>query len=191
MASHQLIDDHLAVLAERLPAGTVDELADGLTETWQQHLAAGMPPGSAAQAAVTEFGNPEQIIDAFVAQAPGRRIAARLLASGPPIGACWAASLIVTRAWTWPVPTVARILFGLTLFAVAAALVTATTSRHSYRRTRLGAAGALGLIAIDAAMLTAVAIVTPALAWPLFAAIPASLTRLALTLRSLPTALAY
>jgi hypothetical protein len=191
MASHPLIDDHLAVLAERLPADTVDELADGLTETWQHHLAAGLAPGTAARAAVAEFGDAEQIINAYVAQAPGRRIAARLLASGPPIGACWGASLILTRAWTWPIPIVARVLFGLVLFTAVAALVTATTSRHSYRRTRLGGAGALGLISLDAAMLTAVAAIAPPLAWPLVAAIPASLARVALTLRSLPATLTH
>lgn len=88
-------------------------------------------------------------------------------------------------------PTVARILFGLGLLVSVAALVAATTSRHSYRLTRLGAAGGLGLAALDAAMLAAVVIVAPTIAWPLLAAIPASLTRIALTLRSLPTALAY
>ena len=44
MASHQLIDDYLARLAQRLPADAVDELADGITETWQHHLAAGRSP---------------------------------------------------------------------------------------------------------------------------------------------------
>jgi hypothetical protein len=191
MAGHQLIDDHLAALAQRLPAGTVDELADGLTEAWQRHMAAGLPREPAVRAAVTEFGDPQEIIDAFVAQAPGRQLAARLLASGPLVGVCWAASLITTRAWTWPVPTLARALFGLLLCTVVVALITATTSRHSYRRTGLGAPAAVGLVALDAAMLTAVAVSAPVLAWPLLAAIPASLTRIALTLRSLPAALTY
>jgi hypothetical protein len=191
MASHHLIDDHLAVLAERLPRHTLDELADGLIETWRQHLTAGLTPEPAARAAVAEFGTPDQIIDAFVTQAPARRLARLLLATGPLVGLCRAASLIITRAWTWPVPTVARILFGLGLLVSVAALAAATTSRHSYRLTRLGAAGGLGLAALDAAMLAAVVIVAPTIAWPLLAAIPASLTRIALTLRSLPTALAY
>lgn len=58
MASHHLIDDHLAVLAERLPRHTLDELADGLIETWRQHLTAGLTPEPAARAAVAEFGTP-------------------------------------------------------------------------------------------------------------------------------------
>jgi hypothetical protein len=187
----QILEVHLAALSQRLPAATVDELADGLTETWQHHLAAGVPPERAVQTAVAEFGDPEQIVDAFVAQAPGRRIAARLLVSGPLVGVCWGASLIATRAWTWPVPTLARILFGFLLCTVVVALITATTSRHSYRRTRLGAPAALGLIGLDAAMLTTVAVIAPVLAWPLLAAIPASLTRIAMTLRSLPAALTH
>lgn len=190
MAGHRLIDDLVAVLAERLPAGAVEELADGLTEAWTHHLAAGLSPTEAAHAAAAEFGTPEQIIDAFVALAPGRRIALHLLAGGPVVGVCWAAGLIATRAWTWPLPTLAWVLFGVVLCATVAALVSASTSRHSYRRTRLGAAGALGLVMLDAAMLTAVAVIAPAPAWPLLIAVPASLTRIGLTVRSLPAALA-
>ncbi|MET7970527.1 hypothetical protein [Micromonospora sp. NPDC005305] len=52
IASHHLIDAHLAILARRLPADAVDELADGLTETWQHQLAAGLPPADAARTAL-------------------------------------------------------------------------------------------------------------------------------------------
>lgn len=190
MASHELIDDHLELLAGRLPGSVVDELADGLIETWQHHLATGLSRTRAADAAIAEFGTPDQVIDAFVADAPGRRMAQRLLTSGPIIGTCWAVALITTHGWTWPLPLIARILWGLLLCAAVAALVTATTSRHSYRRTRLGAAGGLGLLALDTAMLAAVTLITPPLAWPLHAAILASLIRIAWTARSLPTALA-
>ncbi|MGH3389411.1 MAG: hypothetical protein ACRDOO_11110 [Actinomadura sp.] len=67
----------------------------------------------------------------------------------------------------------------------------AATSRHNLRRTRLGTAGALGLIILDTAMLTAALIIAPAPAWPMAVAIPLSLTRITLTLRSLPTAFAH
>jgi hypothetical protein len=70
MARHHLIDDHLALLADRLPGSAVDELADRLTETWHHHLAAGLSPASAADAAIAEFGTPDQILDAFVTQHP-------------------------------------------------------------------------------------------------------------------------
>lgn len=189
MARHQLIDDHLAQLADRLPGSAVDELADGLTETWHHHLTTGLSPASAADAAIAEFGTPDQIIDAFVTHAPGRRMALRLLTSGPIVGACWAAGLIAGRGWTWPMPHPARFLLAALLCAVIAALVTATTSRHSYRRTRLGAVGGATLLVLDTAMLTTLSIVTPPLAWPLLAAILASLIRIAWTARSLPAAL--
>ena len=96
-------------------------------------------------------GTPEQITDAFVAQAPSRRTALLLLATGPVAGACWGASLIQSRAWTWPIPHPAAIAFGSALLLVVATLAAAATSRHSYRRTRLAGVGGLGLLMLDAA----------------------------------------
>jgi len=191
VASHQLIDAHLAVLARRLPADAVHELADGLIETWQHHLAAGLPSADAARAAIAEFGTVDQITDAFVTQSPGRRTARMMLATGPLVGACWGASLVVAHAWTWPVTAAAAAVFGLALLAVVAALVTSATSRRSYRRARLGAAAGLGLVALDVAMLAAVLLVAPTLVWPMLVAVPVSLARIGLTLRSLPGARIY
>ena len=190
MASHHLIDAYLADLARRLPADPVDELADGLHETWQHHLASGMTPAHAARAAIAEFGTPDQVTHAFVAQAPGRRTAVTLLATGPLVGACWGTTLVATKVWTWPVPAPVAVVFAVTLLGVVAALVLAATSRRSYRRTRLGAVGGVGIVVLDAAMLTAVALLAVAPVWPMFIAIPVSLTRIGLTLRSLPTTLA-
>jgi hypothetical protein len=189
MAGHQLIDEHLGRLAAQLPADAVDELADGLIEAWQHRLAAGLPPADAARAAIAEFGSADQITRAFVTQSPGRRTALALLATGPMVGLCWGASLVTARAWTWPVPTAAMVAFGLTLLAVVAALVSAATSRGSYRRTRLGAAGGAALVTLDAAMLATVLTVAPVLVWPMVVAIPASLVRIGLTVRCLPRAL--
>jgi hypothetical protein len=188
MARHQLIDAYLADLARRLPADTVDELADGLVETWQRHLVTGATPAVAAHAAVAEFGSPQQVADAFVAQAPGRRTARLLLATGPVIGLCWGASFVAAKAWTWHVPAPAAGAFALILIASVAALVGAATSRHSYRRTRLGGAGALALLVLDAATLAAVLLLAPALVWPMAAAIPASLARIGVTVQTLPRA---
>src|SRR6266508_2975648 len=61
MADHALITSHLAVLADRLPAEAVNELADGLEETFQHHLRRGLSRADAAAAAVAEFGRPEQV----------------------------------------------------------------------------------------------------------------------------------
>jgi hypothetical protein len=190
MASHRLIDDHLAALARALPADTVEELADGLAETWQHHVADGLTPTAAAQAAIAEFGTPEQITHAFVAQAPGRRTALLLLATGPMVGAAWAGSLITAHAWAWPVPFAAKAAFGLALLAVVATLLTAATSRRSYRRTRLGTAAGLGVVVLDTAAVAAALLAAPTLAWPMAVAIPASLARSGLALRSVSRALA-
>jgi hypothetical protein len=190
MAGHHLIDAYLADLARHLPADPVDELADGLHETWQRHLASGMTPALAARAAIAEFGTPDQVTHAFVTQAPGRRTAMTLLASGPLVGACWGTALITAKAWTWPVPTPAAAVFAVLLLAAVAALAAAATSRRSYRRTRLGAAGGVGIVMLDTTMLTAVFFLAPAPVWPMFIAVPVSLARIGLTLRSLPTTLA-
>ena len=73
----------------------------------------------------------------FTRQAPGRHAARLLLATGPVAGGCWAAALILGRAWTWPVPATARTGFAAVLLLVVLALLAAATSRHSYHRTRL------------------------------------------------------
>lgn len=189
MAGHQLIDDHLARLARHLPADAIDELADGLTETWQHHLARGLPRAAAARAAIGEFGTSEQITASFIAQAPGRRTARLLLATGPPIGICWGASLVTAQVWTWPIPAPAAATAAVALLAVVVTLVLAATSRHSYRRTRLGSIGAIGLVILDAAMLAGAIFIAPTLVWLMAVAIPASLARIGLTLRTLPTVL--
>lgn len=189
MARHTLINAHLAELARRLPAHALDELADGLAETYEQHLARGLDPTAAAHTAIAEFGHPGQIAAAFVHHAPGRRAALALLITGPVFAACWGPSLILSHAWTWPVPALAALVFGLTLLGVVAALATAATS-HDYPRTRLAAAGAIGLIVLDLALVVAVLLAAPALVWPMALAIPASLTRIGLTVRALPHLLA-
>lgn len=190
MASHQLIDQHLAELARLLPGQAVDELADGLYETWQHHLATGLPPAAAARVAIAEFGTTAEITAAFTAQAPGRRAAQLLLATGPLVGLCWGASLVTGQVWTWPIPMAAIAVFAAALLATVTALLAAATSRHSYRRTRLGGVGGLGLSVLDLAMIAAVVLAAPGLAWPAILAIPASLLRIGWTVRRLPATLA-
>lgn len=190
MAGHDLIDAYLAALACRLPADVVDELADGLTETYLRHQCAGLGPEAAARAATAEFGLPEVVVAAFVRQAPGRRAALMLLCSGPIVGLCWATALVAGHAWTWPVPTVLRAAFGVTLLVVVAMLVLAATGHRSYRRTRIAAGAGLGLIGLDGAILTTVVLIAPPFVWPMALAVPASLTRMVLTARVMPRLLA-
>ena len=189
MAGHQLIDAYLAGLAGRLPADTVDELADGLTETWHHHLDRGLTAERAAHAAIAEFGAATRIADEFVARAPGRRTARLLLATGPVLGVCWGTSLVATRVWTWPIPPAVGAAYVVALLATVALLIGAATSRYSYRRTRLGGIGALTLVLLDAAMIAAVAVLAPTLVWPMGIAVAASLARIGLAVPRLPMAL--
>jgi hypothetical protein len=103
MAGHELIAAQLDILARRLPAQAVQELADGLAEAYEAQLAALGDPGAAARAAITEFGDAEVITAAFVRDSPWRRTAMALLATGPVMAALWAVTLISARMWTWPI----------------------------------------------------------------------------------------
>jgi hypothetical protein len=99
-----LIDSYVAGLHRRLPPAIAEEAAGGLTETYEHHLAAGTAEREAAHAALAEFGDLATVADEFTRQAPGRRAARLLLATGAVAGSAWAAALIADRAWIWPVP---------------------------------------------------------------------------------------
>jgi hypothetical protein len=189
MAGHVLIDTHLAALARHLPPDTVDELADGLAETYRQHRDRGLDADAAATAAIAEFGSSEEILASFTQHAPGRRVALALLGTGPLFAVCWGPSLMLGHAWTWPVPTAAAAGFGTVLIAVVATLIVAATSHRNYCRTRLAALGGGGMVLLDAAILAAVVLAAPALVWPMALAIPASLVRIGLTLHAVPAIL--
>lgn len=185
MADHVLIEQLLAQLDRRLPSEAVDELADGLTATYEHHLAGGMDPEDAAVAAVEEFGRPGEILAAFIRESPGRRAALDLLMTGPVMAACWGPSLILTRAWTWPLPRTFPIAAGISLLLVVGLLLIAATSRANYRRARVARLGACGLVLLDMAAVTVVVLAAPSARWLMTAAVAASLTRAALTTRAL------
>src|SRR5262245_38140951 len=115
MSGPSLISDYLAALSADLPPRIVEELADGLEETYRHRLTEGLAEDAAARAAVAEFGEPRVIVAAFTEASRGRKAARRLLATGPLAGLCWAMALIVNRAWTWPAPVIARALPGAAL----------------------------------------------------------------------------
>ncbi len=185
-----LISAYLAELDHLLPAGLAEEIADGLAQACEHHLASGLSWDDAAQAAVAEFGDASRLAAELTRHAPGRRAARCLLASGPAVGVCWGAALIAARAWTWPVPDAARLAFGTALLMVVAVLASAATSQHSYRRTRLAVPASVGLITLDMTMITAVLTVAPAVTWMLAIAITASLTRIGLAATLVPRVLA-
>lgn len=156
MSDNELID---AYLARRLPADTVDELTDGLTETCRRHLAGATDPAAAARCALAEFGGLDEVTSAFTLLSPGRRSARALLATGPAVGAAWATVLITGHAWQWHVPTPARLTVALLLLAVVAALVIAATGGAHHARTRATVlAGGIGMLVLDGTALAGVAV---------------------------------
>lgn len=185
MADHALIETYLATLARRLPTEAVEELADGLEETFERHLARGLVPDQAAAAAVAEFGRPAQVSAAFARHSAGRRAAVRLLATAPLFAGLWGSALVTTHAWTWPLPGAVAVVFGMALIVVASTLVGVAVS-NNLRRTRLAFPAGAVLVLLDLGMLVAVAVAAPAVTWPLALAVPASLARIALTARTLP-----
>jgi hypothetical protein len=188
---HPLIAAQLAELAEQLPGDIVEELADGLRATYARHNAGGVDPDAAAARAVAEFGEARVIAREFRPLAPGRRMALLLLATGPLAGACWAAALISEQAWTWPVPMTVRILCAAALIVLVATLATASLARCSYQRlNRLAAAAGLGLLAMDALLLTTLLTLSPSIDGLPLLAVVASSARMTLTGTRLPALLA-
>ncbi|HUY47227.1 MAG TPA: hypothetical protein VMV92_16095 [Streptosporangiaceae bacterium] len=181
-----LIGDYIAGLRRRLPAAIADEAAGGLTEAYQHHLAAGSGQDDAARAAMAEFGDLDLVAGEFTRQAPGRRAARLLLATGPVAGLCWAAALIGSRAWTWPVPVAARAGFGAVLAGAVLTLLSAATSRRSYQRTRLAMLASPVILALDATAITAVMLEAPAMTRALGMAVAVSLARMSFTACTLP-----
>ena len=178
-----LIAGYLDALAGRLPGPVVEELVDGLEETYRRRLGLGLTPDAAAAAAVAEFGDPELIAAEFARAHPARRAARRLLAAGPVVGSCWAVALIISRAWTWPVPMTAGLVPGLALVAVVALLAFAARSTRYRPIGRAGAAGCIGTAALDTFMIISVLAADPAAGWAVAVAITASAARLALNMR--------
>jgi hypothetical protein len=178
-----LITGYLDTLSGQLPWPVVEELADGLEETYRRQLGLGLAPDAAAAAAVAEFGAPELIAAEFARAHPARRAARRLLVSGPAVGSCWAVALITSRAWTWPVPLAAGLVPGLAVVAVVALLAFAARSTRYRPIGRAGAAGCIGTTALDTFMIIGVLAADPAARWAVAVAITASVARLALNVR--------
>jgi hypothetical protein len=118
---------------------------------------------------------------AFTRLSPARSAARRLLAVGPVVGGCWGLALAGGRAWTWPVPVGGRVLFGAALLSVIGLLAAAAFGREYRSVRRAGAAGCLGMTAVDTAMLLAVTLIVPTLIWPVVLAAAASAAHLTLS----------
>ncbi len=192
--------------AGREPDAILAEVRDGLLEAKTAAIAQGLAAPAAAARAAEEFGDPATIAHAFqedLAARQSRRIAIWLLATGPAIGALWAA----TAHFSHLVPGLAdghglllaiRLALGLAvLTTITAAMLAVGTAgalnRHFTIPARLpptAAATSLTLAAtIDTAALATVALAAistpPSLAWTIaLAAATASSLRLILTTRA-------
>jgi hypothetical protein len=185
MADRDLIHRYLDELAQRLPPQAVEELADGLEETFQHHLRQGLTPAAAAHSAIAEFGQPTQVITAFASQSSGRRTAIALLATAPVFAVLWGTTLITTQAWKWQIPPVAAVAFGAVLLTVAATLLAIAKSNIPTTALLAGPAS-VALILLDLSMLAAIAAAAPAVTWPMVLAVLASMARTTLAARNLP-----
>jgi len=185
MSEPRLISGYLAILAAQLPAPIVEELADGLIETHRFYVRQGLSPDLAAKSAVAEFGKPEAIVAGFIRVNPARRAARRLLGLGPLVGACWAVALLTGGRGVWSVPLAARILVLMALAAVVGLLAAAALGSRYRRAARSGTAGFLGVIALDAVLITGVVFAGAPLTWVLAGAMAASAARISLAVRAL------
>lgn len=188
------IRGYLAGLAARLPASVVEELADGLTETYRFHRSRGLHPDEAAAAAVAEFGPADEIAAGFAEVNPARHAARRLLGMGPVVGACWVAALLTGgagRSWAaWVTPGPAWVVTGLALAGLIGLLAVAALGGRYRLAAATGVAGCFGFATLDVTLiLIAIFALTP-VSWATAVAIAASVARIAVTARALRPALA-
>lgn len=186
MAEHRLIHDYADVLFAQLPRGLAEEVADGLADAYSQYVNHGLSPDEAAQAAVAEFGDPQDVVNGFTLTCPARRVARRLILTGPAVGLCWAVALITGHAWAWPVPMIARVLVGVTLIASVVVLMTAARGRGYRAVQRALTAGCAGLAVLDTAVIGLAVVAAPKFGLLLALAALASATRLMCVARATP-----
>jgi HAAS len=110
------------------------ELRDGLDQATEDHIAAGLTPDQAATAAITQFGTPQAVADAFsgeLATAYARRTIALFIVTGPLVGIWW---LLLLQPSPWRTGLIALLaaipVLPLVVIAIATAGGTlATTGR--------------------------------------------------------------
>ncbi|MFJ8977890.1 permease prefix domain 1-containing protein [Streptomyces sp. NPDC102282] len=169
----------------RAKARMIEELRDGLADTAEAHVGAGMPYGQAALTAVREFGTVEEIAPACQREltiAQARHTARVVTLTAPFLIACWyLARTSGIQDVTWQLPrtaqSVAVCLAGAAL--VAALLAAAALAATGVLARRLPTPHRLPSVVAWAGTTTSVAmaVATPALAvaaaltadWPLLA----------------------
>ena len=185
MAGDDLIAAYVSDLALRLPQGIVEELADGLNESYERNRERGIDHRRAAALAVHDFGDADHVVAEFVRQSAGRRAAGVLLFSGPVVGLAWGVSMVAMRAWDWPVPFPARIGFA-TIFVAVILLLASARGAATWKRAKRAAYGAMGLVALDSAIVGVALTMAPSKPWTAFLAVAMSLCRSGFAIRSIP-----
>jgi hypothetical protein len=134
------VADYLSDVAAQLygprrrRAAILAELRDGLDQATEDNIAAGLTPDQAAAAAITQFGTPQAVADAFsgeLATAYARRTIALFIITGPLVGIWW---LLLLQPSPWRTGLIALLaaipVLPLLIIAIATAGGTfATTGR--------------------------------------------------------------
>jgi hypothetical protein len=178
----RLIRGYLEVLAAQLPGPIVEELTDGLTETYRSFRSRGLSADAAAEAAVAEFGSAEEILAGFARVNPARQAARRLLGLGPVVGGCWVAALVTSRVWPGPWP--AELVLGLALASCIGLLAVAALGSRYRVAVYSGVAGCVGFAALDASLIVGVLVVAGFASWVTAIAMAFSSARIAFCARA-------
>jgi hypothetical protein len=218
MTSDSAVETYLRAVAASMPGPAqarrdiLAELRSGLLDAADAHHSAGLPLSAAADAAITEFGDPGQVAAAFrphLAMRQARRVALTLIVTGPLVGLLWMVAALASHItirhappWQWPgapplsiaaFPVVGAALVITVWSALATLAATGKLARWLPDSPRIAAVTAATTgFGITAADLAVFALLASQLASapgtldpiPVAAAAAASLTRLTLARRA-------
>jgi hypothetical protein len=167
------------------------ELRDGLEQATEDRIATGLAPDQAAAAAITQFGSPGAVADAFAGElttAYARRTIACFIATGPLVGIWWLLLLHPSPWRTGLITFVAAIpVIPLIIAAIATAGGTLATTGRLIRwlpetgpRRALAATIALAMLCmiIDVTMISMIMVFAAPTRPLMIIAVAASLTRI-------------
>jgi hypothetical protein len=182
----------------RRRAAILAELRDGLDQATEDNITAGLTPDQAAAAAITQFGTPQAVADAFsgeLATAYARRTIALFIATGPLVGIWW---LLLLQPSPWRTGLIALLaaipVLPLLIIAIATAGGTLATTGRLIRwlpetgpHRALAASTAIATLCIiaDLTMITIFMVSGTPIAPLAVIAIAASLTRITCSITTL------
>jgi hypothetical protein len=182
----------------RRRAAILAELRDGLDQATEDNITAGLTPDQATAAAITQFGTPQAVADAFsgeLATAYARRTIALFIATGPLVGIWW---LLLLQPSPWRTGLIALLaaipVLPLLIIAIATAGGTLATTGRLIRwlpetgpHRALAASTAIATLCIiaDLTMITIFMVSGTPIAPLAVIAIAASLTRITCSITTL------